>query len=145
MGNCSTNAGVIQSISKNSRKQGGALKQLVLCRALNGHAWKVKGPTILLKGDVRKITLQCDRCDAIRTDKWRLNGAQLSRSYVLEDNYRDFLADHNQAGARAVILEETRTSGQSDSTNLRSLQSAHRVNRDSRAGGRMRLKKRSSA
>ena len=84
------------------------MKQLVLCRALNNHAWRVRGPTIVLAKNTRRITLECLRCGAVRVDRWQMNGVQLSRSYHLEDNYRDFLSDHNQAAARSVILEESR-------------------------------------
>src|SRR5262245_44205651 len=102
-----------------------------LCRALNTHAWHIVGPIVVLKGDDRRITLHCERCNTWRSDVWsKRGGAILTRYYRHNPEYKGFIHEHNNAEARATLLGTLKeTTRETNRTGMRSLPGAQKKGR----------------
>src|SRR5262245_1906700 len=98
-------------------------RQPQLCRALNTHAWQIRGPIVVLRDDSRRITLLCARCHTWRSDVWgRRNGAILTRYYKHDAEYKSFIQEHNNAEARVALLGQIKeTQSETNNTGVRSL------------------------
>lgn len=120
----------------------------MICRALSGHAWEVRGPIIVLEGDARRITFHCPRCEGYRLDTWARKGGVIhNRLYKHSQEYHAFIKEHNRAEAREALLgtlKET-TSGKGNDLTLRLVRGQKRRRRNSRSHQRTRDKRRANA
>src|SRR5262245_39369260 len=110
-----------------------------LCRALNGHAWKVTGGIVVLKDNARRILLQCSRCESFRTDVWTMKGHMGRHSYHRDKEYVAFLKSTDRPGARLLIiaqLKEVRENVTGKGPTMRSVPTGRARGRHTRAAQR---------
>jgi len=118
-----------------------------LCRALNGHAWKVTGGIVVLKDNARRILLQCSRCESFRTDIWQMNGRIVKHGYNRDKEYVAFLKATDRPGARMLIiaqLKEVKDNVASKGTAVRPVQARRARGRHTRAAQRRQASRRNA-
>lgn len=115
----------------------------MICRALGGHAFDIRGPKVVVTDGVR-ITFYCSRCDSWRIDTWSADGRVIARrSYQLADEYHKFVHEHNRAEARGSLLATLKegTSNEANKTRVRLVSGSGKAGRRRSTHARKRDKK----